>query len=423
MLVGRGDYVGAQSLLEEATPLAVNNARAGELLGALSWATQLQQFMDRRGGAEAQVRIYEQEKTIESLLLWWNRDPEENRSRMGLLLNYAPDFKQAHALVFSQLRSLRYEKSVYLTAIGKLDATIRQKLAQDQSAEIAAELESFAAQYPRVGGLDRLKKKKKNYLQVQAALDRNDLLRAAVLIESSAFTTPHFNAKAASLQATLLPSEAVALQFREASEAWRAGELARSLELLEDLLDQQGGELAVAVLQTKRQIIAEYARLHQFGGEPDYGQRLVSFYSALDPVEDIHLTAALEQQFQQHSVAALKRADQAWEQALERWDSYRNGGGIRGVLRLEAAVSPGFESQAGLLSAAYGSANYARQAHEMLGEPYSGQRAALYQQIGAEMALQRRSLEQLSMVLSPEVLDIKLGMLDSVPANKQAGLN
>jgi pSer/pThr/pTyr-binding forkhead associated (FHA) protein len=422
-LVERGDYVGAQSLLVGVRPLASNIPTADELLDMLGWVTELQQFIAVRGGPEAPVRMYEQEETIEALLTWWIRDPEEYRSRMGLLLNYVPEFKEAHALAFSQLRSLRYEKSVYLTAIEKLDTIVGQKLALDQPADLVAEIERFARQYPRLGGLERLQTDLQNYLVVQAALDQGDRLRAAVLIENSEFSTPPFVAKAASLQATLLPTEAVARLFSEASEAWRAGELARALELLAEVADQRGGELAAQKLDSKRRIIAEYTTLQQFRGDPDYGERLVRFYSALDPVEDGHFTRALEQEFQRHSVAARKRADSAWDRALESWSRYRNGGGIRGLLRLEEQVSPRFGEQAGLLSEAHSNANYARQVYELLRVQYSEQRAELYQQIGAEMNLQRRSLQQLSMVLSPEVLDTKLAMLAAVPADTQARLN
>jgi hypothetical protein len=187
--------------------------------------------------------------------------------------------------------------------------------------------------------------------------------------------------------------------------------------------DQRGGELAAQKLESKRRIIAEYTTLQQFRGDPDYGERLVNFYTALDPVEDGHFTRALEQEYQRHSVAARERADSAWGRALESWSRYRNGGGIRGLLRLEEQVSPRFGEQAGLLSGAHSNANYARQVYELLRVQYSEQHAELYQQIGAEMNLQRRSLQQLSMVLSPEVLDTKLGMLAAVPEDAQARFN
>ena len=422
-LVGQGDYSGALSMLQSARGLAENNPVAGELLDVLEWVSRLRQFVAGRGGPEAPVQMYQQEQDIEELLAWWNRDPEEYRGRMGLLLNYVPAFKGAHATAFSQLRFLRNEKSVYLSAISKLDTSIRQKLAADQPQELLLEIESFAGQYPRIGGLERVQADLQHYLQVQAALAQGDRLRAALLIERRGFSTPPFKEKAASLQATQLPSEAVSLQFSEASKAWRAGELARSVELLAELAEQRGGELAVNELATKRQTIAEYASLQQFRNEPDYGERLVNFYSALDPVEDSHFTASLEQQFQRHSVAARERADEAWGRATADWVSYRSGGGIRGLLRLEEEVSTRFGEQAGLLSRAYSSASYARQVYELLGEDYSEQHAELYGQIVAEMTLQRRSLQQLSMVLSPQVLDLKLGMLAAMPAQQQSRVN
>ena len=144
------------------------------------------------------------------------------------------------------------------------------------------------------------------------------------------------------------------------------------------------------------------------------------FYCSLDPVEDIHFTSALEQEFKQHSADSQRRADEAWQLAATDWDSYRNSGGIKGLLRLEEEVSPRFSQQAELLSNAYNSASYAANVYQLLGVTRTQAQAELLQQIETELNLQRRSLKQLSMVLSPEVLDTKLSMLAATPVPPQA---
>jgi hypothetical protein len=248
-------------------------------------------------------------------------------------------------------------------------------------------------------------------------------LRAAGLIERSEFSTPPFREKAASLLTALMPSEAVARQLSEASQAWRDGELVSALDLLAQAADQKGGELAAQELASKRQIIAGYAGLQDMRDDPSYGEQLVKFYSGLDPIEDVHFTHALSQDFQRYRDTALQRADRAWERAAASWDRYRNGGGIRGILRLEEQVSARFGEQASLLSQAQSSANHAQEVYTLLGIQSSPQQVELYQQIGAEMTLQRRSLQQLSMVLSPEVLDTKLALLALAPDDTQSRLN
>jgi hypothetical protein len=213
--------------------------------------------------------------------------------------------------------------------------------------------------------------------------------------------------------------------YREASAAWREGNLQQALALLEALSSEAGGELAARDLAAKQQVIADYASLRQFRGAPDYGERLLAFYAGLDPVEDAHFIAALGEDLQRQSSAARAQADLAWDRAASRWSAYRNGGGIRGVLRLEEEISPRFREQAGLLAAASESVRYGRRVYELLGIELAPARAELHQAIEAETALQRRSLEQLSMVLSPAVLDAKLNMLAGSiePAGSESRFN
>ncbi|MEJ2533730.1 MAG: FHA domain-containing protein [Halioglobus sp.] len=405
------DFAAARAVIADARPLAAAGSTAVALLDLLAWNTDLHRFIAGRGGIDAPVAIYQQEAQIDALLDWWERNPREHRSEMGLLVNYVPDFRAMNALTFSHLRTLRNEKSVYLAAIEKLDATVRKRLESGQPESLLQEIDAVATQYPRLGGLDRLRDDLEQYLDVHAALQEDDRLRAAVALERAQFSTPPFIARAEQLRAGSLPSEDVTRRYREASAAWREGDLQQALALLEALSSEPGGQAAARDLQAKQQIIADYASLRQFRQAPDYGERLLRFYGGLDPVEDTHFIQALGEDLQRQSSAAREQADRAWETAASRWAAYRNGGGIRGVLRLEEEVSARFREQAGLLAAANDSARYGRHVYELLGIELSSGRAELYRAIEAETALQRRSLEQLSMVLSPAVLDAKLTML------------
>lgn len=419
------DFAAAEAVVADARPLAAAVPGAAALLDLLAWNTDLHRFIAERGGIDAPVAIYRQEAQIAALLDWWERDSRGHRSDMGLLVNYVPTFREMNALTFSHLRTLRNEKSVYLAAIDKLDAAVRNRLASDQPETLLQEIDAVAAQYPRLGGLDRLRDDLEQYLGIHAALRKNDRLGAAVALERAEFATPPFIARADQLRAGSLPSAEVTRTYREASAAWREGNLQQALALLEALSREAGGELAARDLAAKQQVIADYASLRQFRGAPDYGERLLSFYAGLDPVEDAHFIAALGEELQRQSSAAREQADLAWETAASRWNAYRNGGGIRGVLRLEEEVSPRFREQAGLLAAASESARYGRRVYELLGIELAPARAELHRAIEAETALQRRSLEQLSMVLSPAVLDAKLTMLagPGEPAGSESRFN
>ena len=319
----------------------------------------------------------------------------------------------------SQLRSLRNEKSVYLTAIEKISTKIDEKLAAGQPGDLVYIFNTFSAQYPRVGGIDQLHSDLQAYLEIHAALSKDDKLQAAVLVDQARFTTPPFLAQVERLKASLLPSEEIAKNYAEASQAWRGGDLARALDILDALAAEQGGAAAARKLAQKQKIIADYATLQQFHGAADYGTRLLVFYSTLNPIEDSHFTQALNPDFQRYQTQAADQADQAWQLASERWREYQNSGGIRGILRLEEEISARYAQQAGLLSAAHARANYGKKIYELLGQEYSPARGELFRQIGAETALQRRSLKQLSMVLSPDLLNAKLDMLDSTDTMAQ----
>ena len=246
---------------------------------------------------------------------------------------------------------------------------------------------------------------------MHVALQEGDSLRAATLVRETEFATPPFAEEAKRLESSLLPSSDAAAAYSQASLAWREGELARSLELLRDLSGKQGGELAASSLQAKRKIIADYTDLRNNRGAQDYGELLLAFYNGLDPVEDVYFMEVLAQDYEVQIQAGQQRAASAWALAQENWDRYREGGGIRGLQRLEETVSPLFEQQAVYLATAGEHAAGAVRLHQLLEQPISEEREKLQRDIAAELALQRRSLRELSMVLSPGVLTTKLGML------------
>jgi pSer/pThr/pTyr-binding forkhead associated (FHA) protein len=407
----REDYSAARDLLEDGASLSRDNPTGLALLEALAWVTDQRQFMQQRGGEQAPVVIYRDEVVIRDLLARWEAHSEEYRGSLALLLAEAPDFRDAHALAFSQLRALRNDSSVYLGAIEKLDALVRQKLEAGTPQELEQDIDEFARQYARLGGLERLSADLRHYLPAHVALQEGDSLRAATLVRETEFATPPFAEEAQRLESSLLPSSDVAAAYSQASLAWREGELARSLELLRDLSGKQGGELAASSLQAKRKIIADYTDLRNNRGAQDYGERLLAFYNGLDPVEDVYFMQVLAQDYEVQIQAGQQRAASAWALAQENWDRYREAGGIRGLQRLEETVSPLFEQQAVYLATAGEHAAGAVRLHQLLEQPISEEREKLQRDIAAELALQRRSLRELSMVLSPGVLTTKLSML------------
>ncbi|MGI9293288.1 MAG: FHA domain-containing protein, partial [Pseudomonadales bacterium] len=407
----QGDFEKAAATLKQAAVISTANANGQTLLDLLTWITQLHRFMAERGGISAPIRMFEHERPMTALLQWFDTEAEAHRRQMYQVLDYAAEFKDINALSFSYLRTLRSEKSVYLAAIENLKATIQTKLDTDRAAELDASLRAFEKQYPRISGVGKVQADLKNYLALQDTLGSNDLRGAKTAIDRINFATPPFKAKISELQANVLPSSEVAEQYENASAAWRAGQLEQALAMLEELVKKTGGEMAARQIEHKKQLIDDYRILQQERGKANYAQRLLEFYGQLDPQEDSYFVTAIDQDFKRYSGQALQQAEAAWNVAGQRWKAYQNGGGILGLQRLEDYVSPMFKRQAKLLSEAYDSAKRGNDIHMLLKQGSAPEQREMYQQISEEAGRQRRSLEQLSMVLSPALLNAKLDLL------------
>ncbi len=407
----QGEFDAADATLNQAAALSTENPDGKTLLDLLNWITRLHRFIGERGGASAPIRLFEHEKPIKTLLQWWDTEPEAHRLNMYQVLDYAPEFKDINALTFSYQRTLRSEKSVYLAAIDSLKATIKTSLENDRAAELEATLIAFENQYPRINGVEKLRADLKQYLELQDALGSNDLGAAQSAIDRINFATPLFNDKISQLQSMVLPTKEVAAQYKTASRAWRAGQLQEAIATLESIAKQSSGAMAARQIERKRQLVKDFQRLQQRRDKSNYPQRLLQFYGKLDPQEDRYFVTAIDQDVKRYSGQAVDQADKAWSLAAERWQTYRDGGRIAGLQRLEDYVSPLFKRQAKLLAEAYDNAKRGNDIYALLRQDSTRERRELYQRILAEVESQRRSLEQLSMVLSPALLNDKLDRL------------
>jgi hypothetical protein len=404
------DFDAAGEVLARAQALAGHDPQARKLLGMLGWIGRLERFVAERGGVQAPIVIYGDEGRIEALIDWWESDPGGRRNAMGRVLGLVPEFKDAQVQALSHLRRLRSASAVYLAAIEKLKATIAERLESGEIEGLGAELDAFEARYPGVGGLDRLRAEWQAYLAVRRAVEAQNLM-AATELSRKGFEIEPFRLAVAKLRETGLPPTEVAQGFDEARQAWRSGETARALQILDGLRQGPWGELAERQWQRKSRVAETFEALKGVRATPQYPERLLEFYATLSPEEDGFFVQALEKDYRAHRDRALARAEQAFRQAEQRWKDYRQGGGINGLHRLEADISPRFKAQARRLTEAYNQARQGAQLYGLLDNEYGPRWATLYREIQAETALQRRSLQELSMVLKPTLLDAKLDLL------------
>jgi hypothetical protein len=193
--------------------------------------------------------------------------------------------------------------------------------------------------------------------------------------------------------------------------AWQRGELDTAMAALESLRGGRWGEVAERRLEHNSRLISDFEALKQAKGSPGYDKQLLAFYGTLDPDQDVHFVEAVADEFQLHRKKALAEAQQAFTAAREAWENYQKSGGIRGLHRLEAQVSPTYRRLARLLTESYGDMTRGLRVYRLLKTDYAAEWDALYARILNEVRLQRRSLTELAMVLEPSLKQAKLDLL------------
>ncbi|MCG6868075.1 MAG: FHA domain-containing protein [Gammaproteobacteria bacterium] len=417
-----GDHTGARRVLNGARAISAANTDGLELLDLLGWMTEVDAFVEMRGGHDAPIEIYVDEASINALIDWWETDDERNRRRMRLILEYEPSSGDLQARAYSALRELRSERSVYLAALDRLRPRIEAALAADRTAGLAEEIERVGDKYPRIAGLDQVLADLDAYLDIQEKIGARDLMGVMEALDASDFRTPPFLMKAAAIRRDVLPPPEISAEYRAASDAWLSGDIEENLSILAGLTDNSWGEVAQAELDRNRRIADEFAKLGDKRDTPGYGDALLSFHAMLDPQRDAYFLSAIEADMQVRSAEALARAQEAEAEAREKWEAYRSGGGIPGILRLEDGISATYRRQAGALSAARVSAWQAYRIRELLGLDDPQAQRRLRTDIDREVRLQRLSLNELGMVLNPTLLREKLALLPA-PDSRAGGAN
>jgi hypothetical protein len=97
---------------------------------------------------------------------------------------------------------------------------------------------------------------------------------------------------------------------------------------------------------------------------------------------------------------------------------YRENGSIGGTQRLEAGISDTFRTQARLLADAQTGARHGMRIFKQMKADGAAKWQKMADEIDAEALLQRRSLQELRMVLEPGLLKSKLELIGG-PASEE----
>lgn len=407
--VKAGNFDRATAILAEMQEGARHNPDARGLLGELTWIADLARFTAGRG-ADAPIRLYADEGRIRSLLQRWNDDPKAHQKALTLISAQVPEFRDVHAEALTQVRRLESDESVYLAAIDRLNASIATELAGDHPEALQEVLKDYAEKYPRLAGVDSLRQELERYLAIDRELRARRLGPLAALLDKAEFATPPFQARFRELAASRLPGAEVLAPYRAAAQAWREGKTEQAFTGLQGITGPWA-DAAASDLARKQALLQRFKEVQQARGSKGYEERLLAFYAGLETGEDDYFIKATESEVSANRDKALARARDLSHHAQDLWRQYRSAGGIGGEQRLEAGISGAFRSQARLLSEAQAEVQQSVRIYQLLKTDEAAQTIKLRGEIAAEAELQRRSLQDLGMVLDAGVLKDKLALI------------
>ncbi|HEX7908807.1 MAG TPA: FHA domain-containing protein [Paraburkholderia sp.] len=407
----KAQFAQADALLNEMRSLSANNADAASLIGELQWVGDLERFVAGRGGVDAPIRIYVDEATIGNLLQRWDDDAKSHQRALDRIATYVPVFAEPYAQALSHLRKLESDDSVYLAAIDRLNGTIRTELARDKPGALPPVLDDYGQRYPRLAGLDRVREDLRQYTDVLNAALGRQLIPLLALLKSVHFSTPPFQAQFQQLAAIRLPSPDIIARHDAVTAAWQRGDAQQALAGLQAMPAGPWSDVLAAELAHKKALLDQFTDLQKTRGDKDYDQHLLSFYASLDPAIDVWFAQSIQKDVAALHDKALARAQDLMLRAQSLWKQYRASGSIGGTQRLEAGISPGFRSEARLLSDAQTSAQQGMRIYTQLKADHPADFDRLLADINAEADLQRRSLTELRMVLDPGLLKAKLALI------------
>ena len=405
--IGSAQFETARTLLSETATIVPNTTYAHQTLTLLSWISELQAYAHERSGMNQPLQLFGDEQRISSLLQQWDDNAHQHELAMIRISHHIPSFESTHAQVDSHLRTLRNEKAVYLNAIAEMRTSISKSMSQAKGNAALATLAQFEDKYPNLSGGETLRADIEQLIALQQAAQNKDLDQILRLYRTD-YATPLMDTVATQWIAAEIPAANVLGRYQAASKAWRKGQVKIARTLLQSLTAQKWGEIARAKLAHVDHIQQSFTNLKARRQSSEYSDLLLAFYSALDAHEDSFFIDAISDDIQSYSQVALSDAQAAFQKAQAAWDDYLSNGRITNLMRLEKQVSKSFKQQRQRLLESYQHVVRATRMHSLIGGEYTDSEHKLYEAIVAECQRQRQWLNNLSLVLAPEVLAEKL---------------
>ena len=410
----QGNFTAAEQFLAAQRKQYPFVPRGQQMIDTLAWAGRVESHVADRGGANSPIVLFRHEAAITGLVDEWRANSFRHQQIMDQMVTREPQFEPIHTRIFSSLTSLRSDNAIYVKAIGQLRTSIEAALRRDDRGAIGKLINEFAANYPRVIGVDVLREDLARYDTLNQLVRQKELLQLVHLSRTSQFRTPIFAEHVDAWLAKQLPPAEIIAKHAEAAAAWNSGKHDQAIATLQSVKDAPWGEVAARQIARYEKIGADYNALQSAKGTEGYYDRLLVMWSTLRPNEDEHLIRALEADFVAHRDQVLPRLDRSLDRARGYWSEYQSAGGISGVIRVEERVSPRFSAQAKRLSGAYQEISTGARTYRMLQMTAPSEWQTLQRDVVDEVQRQRRWLQDLDIVLEPVLLHAKLDLLPEI---------
>lgn len=410
----------AESKLQTAESLVVNNGEAAAILAVLRWVTDLEKLVEQRGGEDTTIRIYQDEAAIRQIAGEWEARENENRRLLDLIPVYVPAFESLKRDVFSHVRGFLASSSIYIKAIDELSKNLSTQLWQTKDLtpdernrrldELDAKIEAFAKKYPKVTGVDKLRLDLTEYRKLALDIDSGDLSSVLELLDAHKPRTPPFERQRTFVTKTMLPSAEFIEGYQAAESAWASGNTVEAIEGFKQLAKRDWNATAASRLEHYQQLVERYAELSKLKGKDGYRPALLSFYRQLGD-NDGFFKQQLSKDFENVKASITRDADAAFLAASKNWNTYREQGGIDGGMRVNRRILPSYQRQTERLSDAMRQVTIGSEAYKTLAESPDARWQDLKREIRFEIIRQRQWLNDVRPVVGPKITQRKLDML------------
>ena len=401
----------ASELLEQASIVASEDSPES-WVEKLSWITRAASFQERTHNLQ-RVRLYLDDRSLTELLA----DPAQPSSpaspQLRELLTAHPDLEDVHRRALSEVRQMKNFAQTYLPAMDELRQEVRETLDANELSKLATTLDTYAERYQRIDGITQLISELARYRRFSKAIHDGDLAAFSELEPNLDLVTPPFQRVAQQRLASLGDARRDAQLWRDALQAWAAGELDAALAGL-DALSTATWQLQVSAQKRRWQSQRDEYTAVDLSRDKDTeenAQRLSRLISRLDAGRDRWLHAQVIDLLQAKEIDGQVLARQHLSDAWRAWQKFRAEGGIGSNLRLEPETSPAFRSLAELLKEARQNVRQAEALGYFLDSDRAAEAIGLKGDVTAEIVRQRHALEGLSSVLGQSVVQAKLSLI------------